>query len=88
VLIGARRFERLLEDLRALAFMRGATPAAAGAIAGSAVPLAGALGEAWQYPLLIAAGVALLVLRRPIVPTLLLCGALGVTVALAGGPLR
>ncbi|HXD54396.1 MAG TPA: chromate efflux transporter [Solirubrobacteraceae bacterium] len=88
VLIGAARFERLLDDRRARAFLAGAAPAAAGAIVGSAIPLAGALGPFWQVPLLAAAAVALLVLRGPIVATLLGCGAAGVVLVLLGAPVR
>jgi chromate transporter len=87
ILIGAERFERLLADRRAGAFLAGAAPAAAGAIVGSAVPLALAISESWQYPLLAAAALALLVARKPIVPTLLACGAVGVLLALLGAPL-
>jgi chromate transporter len=87
VLIGARRFERLLGDRRALAFLAGAAPAAAGAIVGSALPLALAINEGWQVPLLAGAAVALLLLRWPIVPTLLGCGAIGALAALLGAPL-
>ena len=87
ILIGAGRFERLLGDRRALAFLAGASAAAAGAIVGSAIPLAGALGRFWQYPLLAAAAVALLVLRLPIVATLFGCGAVGALAALLGAPL-
>ena len=87
ILIGAGRFERVLGNQRALAFLAGAAPAAAGAIVGSAMPLTAALGRFWQYPLWAAAGVALLVLRLPVVPTLLACGAVGVLAALLGAPL-
>ena len=87
ILIGAARFERLLANTSVLAFLGGAAPAAAGAIIGASVPLAGALGEAWQYGLLACAAVALLLLRRAIVPTLLLAGATGLAIALLGGPL-
>ncbi len=87
ILIGARRFERLLSDRRALAFMAGAAPASAGAIAGSALPLAFAISQAWQVPLLALAALALLWLRRPIVPTLLGCGVIGAAAALIGAPL-
>ena len=87
VLIGGARFERLLENTRALAFLAGAAPAAAGAIVGSAIPLALALGEGWQYLLLGAAAISLLLLRSPIVATLLACGAIGVLAALLGAPL-
>jgi chromate transporter len=87
VLIGARRFERLLGDRRALSFLGGAAPAAAGAIIGSAVPLALAIGQVWQVPVLAAAAVALLLLRRPIVPTLLGCGVVGAAAGVLGAPL-
>ncbi len=87
ILIGAGRFERLLANRSALAFMAGAAPAAAGAIIGAAIPLTLALGRAWQYPLLAAAAVALLLLRAPVVPTLLACGAIGAVAALLGAPL-
>ena len=86
ILIGADRFERLLVNERALAFLGGAAPAAAGAIIGAAVPLAAALGESWQYAILAAAAVALLSLRRGVVSTLLLAGCAGAAVALLGGP--
>jgi chromate transporter len=87
VLIGAARFERLLLDDRVLAFLAGAAPAAAGAIIGAAVPLTTALGPSWQYAVLAAATIALLVLRRSIVGTLLLAGCAGVVAVLAGAPI-
>jgi chromate transporter len=48
--------------------------------------LAGVLEEAWQVAILAAAVIALLILRRGIVETLLGAGALGVIAALAGAP--
>lgn len=86
ILIGAARFERLLANERVLGFLAGAAPAAAGAIVGSAIPLAGAIGETWQYFVLGAAAVVLLVLRRGVVTTLLLAGAAGVAAVLLGAP--
>jgi len=86
VLAGAPHFGRLRGDARAGAFLSGAGPAAIGAILGSAVPLALALSQAWQYAVLAAAAVLLLVLRRGVVLTLLLCGLAGVVIALAGAP--
>ena len=86
VLIGAPRFERLLASERVLAFLAGAAPCAAGAILGATVPLTSALGEAWQYPLLVAAAGALL-LRRGVVPTLLAAGLLGAVAGLLGAPI-
>jgi chromate transporter len=87
VLLGAARFERLLVNERVRGFLAGAAPAAAGAIVGAAVPLTAALGQGWQYALLGAAAVALLVLRRGVVPTLLLSGCVGVLAALLGAPI-
>jgi chromate transporter len=87
ILIGADRFDRMLRNPRFQAFLGGAAPAAIGAIIGSAVPLTHALGETWQYFVLAAAAVWLLVLRRGVVSALLAAGVAGAIVALAGGPL-
>jgi len=86
ILLGAERFGRLRASARAQAFLGGAGPAAIGAILGSAVPLAGALQETWQYVVLAAAAIALLALRRGMVPTLLVAGAVGAVAGLAGAP--
>jgi len=87
ILFGAARFERLLVNERVLAFLAGAAPAAAGAIVGAAIPLAAALEETWQYVLLAVAAIALLVLRRGVVPTLLLAGCAGTVAELLGAQL-
>ena len=87
VLGGARHFAALRGNAGAQAFLDGAGPAAIGAILGSAVTLARALSQPWQFAVLAGAAVALLVLRRGVVPTLLAAGAAGVIIALAGGPL-
>jgi chromate transporter len=87
VLLGARRFDDLRANPGVRAFLDGAGPAAIGAILGSAVVLAAALSEAWQFAVLAGAAVLLLAARRGVVPTLLLAAAAGVVVALAGGPL-
>jgi chromate transporter len=87
VLAGGDRFDRIRANLNAKAFLDGAGPAAIGAILGSAIPLARALSETWQYGVLAAAAALLLLLRRGVVTTLLLAGAVGVVVALAGGAL-
>jgi chromate transporter len=86
ILLGAARFDRLRADHRARAFLDGAGPAAIGAILGSAIPLAEALSEAWQYVVLGVAAVLLLALRGGVVLTLLAAAAAGVVVAVAGGP--
>jgi chromate transporter len=87
VLGGAARFDALLRDPRARAFIDGAAPAALGAILGSAIPLAGALQEVWQVALLGVAAVALLVARLGVVATLVSAGAVGTVAALSGAPL-
>jgi chromate transporter len=87
ILAGGKRFDRIRRDGRAHAFLDGAGPAAIGAILGSAIPLARALQEDWQFGVLGAAAVLLLVVRRGVVLTLLLAGATGTAIALLGGPL-
>jgi chromate transporter len=83
ILLGGRRFDRIRGDRRARAFLDGAGPAAIGAIFGSAIPLARALTHSWQYTILAAALVLLLVLRRGVVLTLLCAAATGIVIALA-----
>jgi len=68
-------------------FLDGAGPPAVGAIVGVAIPLALALGEAWQYAVLAAATVSLLALRRSVVTTLLLAALVGIVVVQLGAPL-
>jgi chromate transporter len=87
ILLGGGRFERLRANPLARAFLAGAGPAAIGAILGSAVPLAGALSCSWQFVVLGVAAIALLALRRGVVPVLLAAGAVGAVLALAGAPL-
>jgi chromate transporter len=87
ILLGGGRFERLRGNHLARGFLAGAGPAATGAILGSAVPLAGALSEAWQFLILAAAAIALLAARRGVVSVLLSAGAIGAVLAVAGAPL-
>ena len=87
VLGGAGYFSALRTSRRAQWFLDGAGPAAIGAILGSAVLLAGALSQPWQYAVLAGAAVLLLGLRRGVVFTLLAAAAAGMLIALAGGPL-
>ena len=84
VLGGARYFSALRTSRRAQSFLDGAGPAAIGAILGSAILLAGALSQPWQYAVLAGAAVLLLGLRRGVVFTLLAAAATGLGVALAG----
>jgi chromate transporter len=87
ILLGGDRFQRVRQNANARAFLDGAGPAAIGAILGAAITLAGALHQSWQFAVLAAAAVALLVLRRGVVETLLAAGVIGVIAALAGAPL-
>jgi len=87
IVLGAAHFDRLRGDDNARAFLNGAGPAAIGAILGTAVPLARALGEPWQYAILAGAAVLLFAVRRGVVLTLLLAGATGAVIAVAGGSL-
>ena len=87
ILLGGSRFERLRSNADARAFLDGAGPAAIGAILGAAITLALALAQAWQFGLLAAAAIALLLGRRGVVETLLGAAAIGVLAALAGAPL-
>jgi chromate transporter len=64
VLLAGRRFQRLRGWDAARAFLDGAGPAAVGAILGASALLLGAVEEAWQYAVLAAAALAL-ILRRP-----------------------
>ena len=87
VLSGGAHFDRLRTNARARAFLAGAGPAAIGAILGAALPLAFALGEAWQYAVLAGALIVLLLLRRGVVLTLLVAGAAGIVATALGAPL-
>jgi chromate transporter len=87
ILLGGGRFERLRGNERARGFLDGAGPAAIGAILGSAVTLAGGISEDWQIAVLGGAAIALLVLRRSVAGTLVVAGAIGAVLALAGAPL-
>jgi chromate transporter len=87
ILLGGGRFERLRQNANARAFLDGAGPAAIGAILGAAITLTTALTESWQFAILAAAAVALLVFRRGVVQTLVGAALVGVIAALAGAPL-
>jgi chromate transporter len=87
VLGGGRYFARLRDNRYAQSFLDGAGPAAIGAILGAAVLLARALSVGWQFAVLAGAAVLMLALRRGVVLTLLSAAAVGLIIALAGGPL-
>jgi chromate transporter len=87
IFIGAERFDRLRADPTVRTFFDGAGPAAIGAIAGAAIPLARALTENWQHALLAGAALALFVLRRGVVATLIGAGCVGAVAGALGAPL-
>ena len=68
------------------AFLTGAGPAAIGAIAGAAIPLALALAHVWQFGLLALAALWLIGLRRGVVSGIVGAAGLGVLAFLAGAP--
>jgi chromate transporter len=86
VLLAGRRFDGLRELPRPRAFLDGAGPAAIGAIAGAAVTLASVLAERWQVAELAAAVIALLVLNRGVLFTLVTAATIGGALALLGAP--
>jgi chromate transporter len=91
VLGGARHFDALRTNRTVQAFLAGAGPAAIGAIAGSAIPLALALQHLWQIGVLAAAAAWLMVARREgdrrgVVSALAGAAALGVIAVFAGAP--
>ena len=87
VLLGARHFDAVRRSPKARALLDGAGPAAIGAILGVAVPLALALGQPWQLAVLAGATLCLFALRRSVVTTLLLAGAVGVIAVELGASL-
>ena len=86
LLAGGPRFGQIRASASAQAFLRGAGPAAIGAIAGASIPLALSLSQAWQLAVLGAAIAWLVVRRHGVVSVLVLAGLLGVAAALAGLP--
>jgi len=86
VLAGGRHFDQIRASRSVESFLTGAGPAVIGAIAGSAIPLGLALSHLWQIPILVGALVWLFAARRGVVSTLLVAGAVGVVVAVAGVP--
>jgi chromate transporter len=87
ILIGAERFDRLRANQGVRGFLDGAGPAAIGAIAGAAIPLALALSETWQFVVLATAGGVLFLRRRGVVLTLIAAGAAGALASALGAPL-
>jgi chromate transporter len=86
VIVGARHFDTLRANATEQAFLVGAGACAIGAIGGSAINLALAIGHLWQWAVLALAAGWLLGLRRGVVSALLGSAALGVLAAVAGFP--
>ena len=86
VLGGGRYFDRLRASAAVQAFLTGAGPAAIGAIAGAAVPLALALAHGWQFGVLALAAIWLLGVRRGVVSAIVGAAGLGLLAFAAGAP--
>ena len=86
ILGGARHFGALRTNRVAQSFLSGAGPAAIGAIAGAAIPLALAIAHVWQVIVLAGAFVVIVGLRRSVVLTLVAAGAIGAVGAALGLP--
>jgi chromate transporter len=86
ILGGARHFGALRTNRVAQSFLSGAGPAAIGAIAGAAIPLALAIGHVWQVFVLAGAFVVIVGLRRSVVLTLVAAGVIGAVGAALGLP--
>jgi chromate transporter len=86
VLAGGRYFDRLRASAAVQAFLTGAGPAAIGAIAGAAIPLALALMHLWQLGVLALAAAWLLGVRRGVVTAIVGAAGLGVLAFAAGAP--
>jgi chromate transporter len=87
VLAGGRYFDRLRASAAVQAFLTGAGPAAIGAIAGAAIPLALALTHLWQLGVLALAAAWLLGVRRGVVSAIVGAAGLGVLAFAAGAPM-
>lgn len=87
VLAGVTWLDHLRESPNVRAFLRGAGPAAIGAIIGVALPLALALGEWWQFVVLGLMVVWLTVARRSVVSAIVGAGVIGLVLHLLGVPL-
>ena len=84
IIVGAPRFTALRVNRSVISFLRGAGPCVIGAIAGSSIVLGRSLTQPWQFALLLVALLWFFVLKRGVVPLLLLCGAVGVVLAMTG----
>jgi len=86
ILALGRHFGALRTNSVAQSFLGGAGPAAVGAIAGAAIPLALAITQRWQLVILGASLLVVVGLRRGVVLTLVAAGLIGAVGALLGLP--
>jgi chromate transporter len=84
IFVGARHFGALRTNRVAQSFLAGAGPAAIGAIAGAAIPLALAITQGWQVVILVVAFALIVGLRRSVVLTLVGAGVIGAIGAALG----
>ena len=84
ILVGGSRFDQIRANASMRSFLTGAGPTVIGAIAGSSIPLGLSCQYLWQIPVLAGAAIWLFVLRRGVVSGLLLAGAVGLILSLAG----
>lgn len=87
VLVLFGHFERLRDAPAARAFLDGAGPAAIGAIAGAGVTLLHGVHAWWQWILLAAAAIALLIGRIGVVPVLAVAALAGLAAGVGGATL-
>ena len=87
ILLGAERFDRLRANPTVARLPRRRRPRRDRRDPRLAVPLALALSETWQFAVLAAAAVALFVLRRGVVLTLIAAGIAGALASALGAPL-
>ena len=86
IFVGARHFGALRTNRVAQSFLRGAGPAAIGAIAGASIPLALAIAHVWQVVIMAGALALIVGLRRSVVLTLVGAGVIGAVGAALGLP--
>jgi chromate transporter len=86
IVVGAPHFDKIRANRSVESFLTGAGPAVIGAIAGSAIPLGLLFQHLWQIPVLAGAILWMMFARRGVVSGLLVAGAIGIVVALAGVP--
>lgn len=87
ILAGGKYFDRLRQNSTIQAFLTGAGATVIGAIIGSAIPLALALGEVWQLGILGGALAWLLLFRRGVVSAIVIAAVLATAMVLLGAPI-